>query len=187
VLSDDQLRRFGERASVYDQENRFFAEDFDELRRAGYLRMPIPESFGGLGMTLAQACQEQRRLAYHAPATALATNMHLYWMGVAATLHAAGDTSCDWMLEEGARGEVFAAGHSESGNDLPVLYSTARADRVDGGYRFTGHKNFSSLTPVWSRLGLHAQDTTDPANPRSSMRSCRAKRLATRSRRPGTR
>jgi alkylation response protein AidB-like acyl-CoA dehydrogenase len=160
------LRRFGERAPVYDRDNRFFSEDFEELRQAGYLRMPIPERFGGLGMNLAQVCQEQRRLAYHAPASALATNMHLYWMGVAATLHALGDTSCDWMLEEGARGEVFAAGHSESGNDLPVLYSTATAERVDGGYRFTGHKNFGSLTPVWSRLGLHAQDTADPANPK---------------------
>ncbi|MGD9891870.1 MAG: acyl-CoA dehydrogenase family protein [Dehalococcoidia bacterium] len=166
VLSEDQLLRFGERASVYDRENRFFAEDFEELREAGYLRMPIPESFGGLGMTLAQVCQEQRRLAYHAPATALATNMHLYWMGVAATLHDMGDPSCDWMLEDGARGEVFAAGHSESGNDLPVLYSTAQAERVDGGYRFTGHKNFGSLTPVWTRLGLHAQDNSDPANPK---------------------
>jgi alkylation response protein AidB-like acyl-CoA dehydrogenase len=166
VLSEDLLTRFGERAPVYDRENRFFSEDFEELRQAGYLRMPIPEAFGGLGMNLAQVCQEQRRLAYHAPATALATNMHLYWMGVAATLHGAGDGSCDWMLEEGGRGEVFAAGHSESGNDLPVLYSTAQADRVDGGYRFTGRKNFGSLTPVWTRLGLHAQDNTDPANPK---------------------
>jgi len=37
-----------------------------------------------------------------------------------------------------AAGEVFAAGHAESGNDLPVLLSTCKAERVDGGYRFTG-------------------------------------------------
>ena len=166
VLSEEMLERFGQRAAVYDRENRFFAEDFEELRDAGYLRMPIPEVFGGLGMNLTQVCQEQRRLAYRAPATALATNMHLYWMGVAATLHGAGDPSLDWMLTEGARGEVFAAGHGEAGNDLPVLYSTANAERVDGGYRFTGHKIFGSLTPVWTRLGLHAIDTSDPENPR---------------------
>ena len=63
-----------------------------------------------------------------------------------------GDKTCQWILEDGARGEVFAAGHSESGNDLPVLYSTARAEKVDGGYKFYGRKNFSSLTPVWTRL-----------------------------------
>lgn len=166
VLSEEMLERFGARAAVYDRENRFFTEDFEELRQAGYLRMPIPTELGGLGMSLAQVCQEQRRLAYRAPATALATNMHLYWMGVAASCRQLGDLSLEWMLEEGARGEVFAAGHGEAGNDLPVLYSTARADRVDGGYRFFGRKNFGSLTPVWTRLGLHGMDRTDPENPK---------------------
>ena len=162
ILPEEMLERFRQRAGQYDRENRFFAEDFEELRQTGYLTLPIPETFGGQGMTLAGVCREQRRLAMYAPATAIAVNMHLYWMGVAATLHAMGDTSCDWMLEEGARGEVFAAGHSESGNDVPVLYSTAKAERNGSGYRFTGRKNFGSLTPVWTRLGLHAMDTSDP-------------------------
>ena len=38
VLSDDLLARCGERAPIYDRENRFFDEDFAELRHAGYLR-----------------------------------------------------------------------------------------------------------------------------------------------------
>ncbi len=33
VLSEDMIRRFGERAGRYDAENRFFSEDFEELRR----------------------------------------------------------------------------------------------------------------------------------------------------------
>ena len=52
-------------------------------------------------------------------------------------------------------GEVFNAGHSERGNDLPVLLSTSKAERVDGGFRFTGHKMFGSMMPVWTRMGLH--------------------------------
>jgi alkylation response protein AidB-like acyl-CoA dehydrogenase len=166
VLTDELLARCGERAATYDRENRFFQEDFEELKRAGYLQMPIPREIGGLGMSLAEVCREQRRLAYRAPATALATNMHLYWMGVAADLYRLGDTSLKWMLEEGARGEVFAAGHGEPGNDLPLLYSTARAERVDGGYTITGRKSFGSLSPVWTRLGIHAQDNSDPDNPK---------------------
>ena len=166
VLTDELIERCGERAGTYDRENRFFHEDFEELRQAGYLQLPIPREIGGLGMSLAEVCREQRRLAYRAPATALATNMHLYWMGVAADLYRLGDSSLKWMLEEGARGEVFAAGHGEPGNDLPLLYSTANAERVDGGYRFTGRKGFGSLSPVWTRLGLHAMDTSDPANPK---------------------
>ena len=58
VLSDDILIRCGERAPIYDQANRFFDEDFEELRAAGYLCMAVPKELGGLGMSLAQVCQE---------------------------------------------------------------------------------------------------------------------------------
>lgn len=166
LLSTEMLERFRQRAAAYDRENRFFQEDFDELVACGYLKMPIPKELGGAGLTLADVCREQRRLANYAPATAIAVNMHLYWLGLAADLYRGGDKSCQWMLEDGARGEVFAAGHSESGNDMPVLYSTARAEKVDGGYKFRGHKNFGSLTPVWTRLGIHGMDSSDPAAPK---------------------
>lgn len=162
VMPESLYQRCAERAPVYDRENRFFTEDFEELRLAGYLLMPVPSELGGLGMTLPEVCRETRRLAYYAPATALGLNMHVYWMGVAADLFRAGDKSLEWMLREAAAGEVFAAGHAESGNDIPVMLSTTRAERVDGGYRFHGRKHFGSLSPVWTRLGLHAMDTSDP-------------------------
>lgn len=166
LLTDEMLARFAERAPQYDQENRFAAEDFEELRDAGYLRLNIPAELGGYGRTLAETAREQRRLAYYAAPTALAVNMHLYWTGLAADLWRSGDTSLQWLLEEAARGEVFAAGHAESGNDIPVLLSTTRAERVEGGYRLTGHKAFGSLTPVWTYLGVHAMDTSNPAAPK---------------------
>ncbi len=165
-LSDEIINRCGERASTYDRENRFFTEDFEELRAAGYLKMAIPKELGGQGMSLAEVCNEQRRLAYRAPSTALATNMHLYWTGVAADLRRMGDKSLEWLLREAAAGEVFAAGHGETGNDLPLFLSSAKAERVDGGYRFSGRKMFGSLTPVWTRLGIHAMDSTDPQSPK---------------------
>jgi alkylation response protein AidB-like acyl-CoA dehydrogenase len=165
LLPDDLLARFAERAPRYDEEHRFAAEDFEELREAGYLLLNVPAELGGYGRNLAEVAREQRRLAYYAAPTALAVNMHLYWTGVAADLWRAGDTSLQWVLEEAARGEVFAAGHAESGNDVPVLLSTTRAERVEGGYRFTGRKSFGSLTPVWTYLGIHGMDTSNPAAP----------------------
>src|SRR5918912_3790854 len=114
ILTDELIDRCGQRAAGYDRDNRFFAEDFEELRAAGYLLLAVPEEFGGLGLSLAEVCQEQRRLAYRAPATALATNMHLYWTGVAADLYRAGDRSLVWLLEEAVAGEGFAVGHAET-------------------------------------------------------------------------
>ena len=166
VVADSLLHRCRERAAQYDRDNRFCQEDFDELKAAGYLQMALPKEFGGLGLTLADAARETRRLAQYAPATALCLNMHNYWVGLVADTWRAGDKSNEWLLREAAAGEVFAAGHAEHGNDVPVMLSSTKAERVDGGYTFTGRKAFGSLTPVWTRLGLHGMDTSDPKAPK---------------------
>ena len=166
VLPDDMLKGFAERVGVYDRENRFFKEDFEDLKRAGYLTICVPKEMGGKGFTLAEFCHEQRRLAYYAPATALGINMHLYWVGLAADLYRAGDRSLEWMLREAAAGEIFAAGHAERGNDIPVLLATTTANKVDGGFTFTGRKMFGSLAPVWTRYGLHGLWADAPGGPK---------------------
>ena len=166
LLTDDMLQRFDERAPVYDRENRFFQEDWDELRASGYLAGPLPTDMGGSGLSLSEVNQLQRRLAYHAPATALAVNMHVYWVGVGADLRRTGAPGGDWILDAAARGEILAAGHGERGNEFPVLLSSATAEPVDGGWEVTAHKMFGSLTPVWTYLGLHALDTSDPDAPK---------------------
>jgi alkylation response protein AidB-like acyl-CoA dehydrogenase len=165
-LDQATLERFSGRAGEYDRNNRFFAEDFEELRGSGYLVLPVPEELGGAGADLARCCMEQRRLAYHAAPTALGVNMHLYWVGLAADLWRTGDRSVEWILEEAAAGKVFAAGHAETGNDVPILYATTTAEAVDGGYRFTGRKSFGSLTPVWDYLGIHGMDLSRRDDPR---------------------
>lgn len=156
ILTDDMLHTFAARRAGYDRDNRFFQEDFDDLKAAGYLQLPVPRELGGRGLTLAEMCREQYRLAYHAPATALGINMHIYWVGLIADLWRQGDTSMEWVLKDVMAGEVLNAGHSERGNDLPVLLSTTKAERVEGGFRITGHKMFGSLAPVFTRYGLHA-------------------------------
>ena len=156
----------GERAARYDANNLFFQEDFEVLKDAGYLLMAVPEEFGGYGMKLDEVMQLTRKLAYHAAPTALALNMHIYWTGLVADVWRAGDTSMQWLLEEAGKGKVFAAGHGEKGNDSPGLYSSTKAEKVEGGYRFTGHKMFGSLAPVWDYLGFHGQDDSDPDDPK---------------------
>jgi alkylation response protein AidB-like acyl-CoA dehydrogenase len=166
VLTDALLQRCRERAAGYDRDNRFCQEDFDELKAAGYLNLTLPPEFGGLGYTLNQYTREARRLAQYAPATALCLNMHHYWVGTAADSWRAGDKSVRFILEDAGAGEVFAAGHAESGNETSIVMSITKAEKVDGGYKFTGRKSFGSLTPVWTRFGLHGMDTSDPANPK---------------------
>ncbi|MBI2764619.1 MAG: acyl-CoA/acyl-ACP dehydrogenase [Chloroflexi bacterium] len=165
VLTDELIEACGSRAATYDRENRFFREDWDALKVAGFMKLNLPTAYGGLGANLSQTSRELQRLAERAPATALAVNMHLYWVGIAAEMQRLGDPSLEWVLQAAANGDIFAAGHAETGNDLPAFLSTAKAERVDGGYRVTGHKMFGSLTPVWTQFGIHAMDANDPAGP----------------------
>lgn len=165
LLPEEVLEGFRQRASGYDRTNTFFHEDLDELLRRNYLAAAVPRELGGLGLSLGELGRQQRRMARYAPATALAVSMHLYWTGMAADLHRLGIADHDWILADTVAGEIFAAGHAESGNDVPVALSTTRAERVEGGYRFYGRKHFGSLSPVWTRFGVHALDASDPGNP----------------------
>ncbi|MEL4317642.1 acyl-CoA dehydrogenase family protein [Leifsonia sp. YIM 134122] len=167
LLDDALLERIRSRAAGYDRDNAFFTEDFDELVAVGYLRALVPVDFGGLGLSLEQVVLEQVRLGSAAPATALAVNMHLVWTGVAKVLHERGDSSLDFLLDEAGAGEVFGFGISESGNDLVLFGSTTdAAPQPDGGYRFTGTKVFTSLSPAWTKLGTMGLDTTSPDAPK---------------------
>ncbi|MCB1273267.1 MAG: acyl-CoA/acyl-ACP dehydrogenase [Leucobacter sp.] len=160
------LRAFRERAPGYDAENAFFAEDLAELRAAGYLAAPAPAELGGSGWGLETLVAAQRRLAAAAPATALGVNMHLVWVQVARFLHDRGIDGLDWVLREAAAGEVFAFGISEAGNDAVLMDAGTRATRdADGGYTVTGAKIFTTLSPVWTRLGVHARCEDDGPDP----------------------
>ena len=71
LLPAELLERTRDRAAAYDAENRFFVEDLAELKASGYLAAPVPEAFGGAGLSLEQLVNAQRRLAAFAPATSL--------------------------------------------------------------------------------------------------------------------
>ena len=165
-FSDADYQRFHTRAPRYDAENTFFAEDFAELVAAGYLKAPLPVELGGSGLSLTELAEEQRHLAYWAPATALAVNMHLYWAGSATDAAARGIDGLDWLVADIAAGQVFAAGHGERGNDVGLDDAQVRAvPQADGSYRISGRKVFTSLSPVWNQIGVHARDDSDPENP----------------------
>jgi hypothetical protein len=133
--------------------------DIAKLDDVGYLKVALPPEFGGLGCTLRQAACGQRRLARHAPLTALAVSAHLYWTGAAADAYRAGDNSVRWILLEAARGALFAAGHgaTSAGGDLRLADPQSRCEPAgESGYRFRSPAVLSSLTPTWDWVAVHA-------------------------------
>jgi alkylation response protein AidB-like acyl-CoA dehydrogenase len=133
--------------------------DIARLADVNYLKVALPAEFGGLGCTLRQAACGQRRLARHAPLTALAVSAHLYWTGAAADAYRAGDDSVRWILLEAARGALFAAGHGAvaAGGDLRLADPQSRCEPTgESGYRFRNPAVLSSLTPTWDWVAVHA-------------------------------
>ncbi|MFD1211551.1 acyl-CoA dehydrogenase family protein [Arthrobacter sp. GCM10027362] len=159
LLTDALLETIRGRAAGYDAANSFCHEDLADLKAAGYLKMSVPEEWGGLGYRLQDVSRAQTRLASAAPATALAVNMHLVWTGVARVLQVRGDSSLDYVLREAGQGEIFGFGVSEAGNDQVLFDSrTVAKPHAGGGYSFTGTKVFTSLSPAWTRLGVFGRD-----------------------------
>ncbi|MBA8815737.1 alkylation response protein AidB-like acyl-CoA dehydrogenase [Microbacterium halimionae] len=167
ILPDDLIERIRSRGAGYDAQNAFPDEDLSELKAAGYLSVLVPTELGGAGLSIAEVAMLQQRLAGAAPATALAINMHLVWTGVAKVLADRGIDDLRFVQEGAVGGEVFAFGISEAGNDLVLFGSdTDATPHPDGSYSFTGTKIFTSLSPVWTQLGLHGLDTTSPDGPK---------------------
>jgi alkylation response protein AidB-like acyl-CoA dehydrogenase len=167
LLSDALLERLGgawrEGGRDVDPTVR---RDIAKLGDVGYLNVALPPEFGGLGCTLRQAACGQRRLARHAPLTALAVSAHLYWTGAAADAYRTGDDSVRWILLEAARGALFAAGHGAAGGDLRFADPRSRCEPTgESGYRFRSPAVLSSLTPAWDWVAVHAVHAGAPGAP----------------------
>lgn len=158
-LPDDLCETMRERAATLDRENRFFDEDLAALRERGYLRLLVPCELGGLGASLAEVSRIQRRLAAHAPSTALGMNMHQVIVAAALFAHRKDpeDAGARTVLEAAAQDELHAFGISEAGNEAMLFDAFTEAAPDADGYRISGTKIFTTLTPAWDRLVVHAK------------------------------
>ncbi len=173
LLSDGLLERLGgtslaARTPAGADTAALLSRDIAKVGGVGYLKVALPPEFGGLGCTLRQAACGQRRLARHAPLTALAVSAHLYWTGAAADAYRAGDNSARWILLEAARGALFAAGHGAAGGaaggDLQFADPQSRCEPAgESGYRFRDPAVLSSRTPAWDWVAVHAVHSARPA------------------------
>jgi alkylation response protein AidB-like acyl-CoA dehydrogenase len=163
AVPDDLLARIADRAPRYDADNAFCAEDLDELRAAGYLRIGVPVRDGGSGLGLRATAAVQRTLAEAAPATALGLGMHQVWVQAARAVSARGGTFLRTVTDAAAADRLLAFGVSEPGNDA-VLFDSHTVAEPDGsgGYRFTGTKVSTSLAPAWDVLSVFGKDTSGP-------------------------
>jgi acyl-CoA dehydrogenase len=137
-------REFAPRAAEHDQNDVFVAENYRALHERGMFAAGVPSELGGGGATHAELCAMIRELARHCGSTALAFSMHTHLVGTLAFLWRSGSKAPEPMLRRVAAESLILV--SSGGSDW--LNGSGRLERVDGGYRFSGRKIFSSGAPA---------------------------------------
>jgi acyl-CoA dehydrogenase len=143
----DVLRRLGEdfakRAMAHDADDSFVAENYLALSRAGAFAAGVPRELGGGGASHAELCAMIRELGRHCSSTALAFAMHTHPIAAQAYMWRAGNKAPERLLRRVAAENLVLA--TSGGSDW--LNGSGKLERVDGGFRLTARKIFSSGTP----------------------------------------
>lgn len=142
---------FAESAKVNDLENRFPHEHIQALRDCGYVGWTVPKQYGGLEISLYEMLLHQEQLARVDGSTALAIGWHVGMLLSFRTTRALPEDVfaeiCTSVVENGSLINSCAsepATGSPSRGGRPQTTATP----VDGGYRITGRKTFSTLSPA---------------------------------------
>lgn len=134
-----------ERAEAHDAEDRFVAENYAALRASGLVEAGVPRALGGGGAEVAELAEALRALARACGSTALAFAMHTHQVAIPAWRWAKRDVKVvEPLLRRVASERIVLL--SAGGSDW--IPGSGRAERVEGGYRITARKPFTSGAPA---------------------------------------
>jgi acyl-CoA dehydrogenase len=147
-LADRIGQEIAAQAAHHDRDGSFVAEGYAALKAAGFFKAHVPEAFGGGGADYRTMCEAIRRLATHCGATALAFSMHCHLVAVPAWRWRHEKAPVEGLFKRLVAEDLILV--SSGGSDW--LPGSGRAERVEGGYRITARKIFSSGCPVGDLL-----------------------------------
>ncbi len=135
----DQISAEGQ---ACDRENRFVGANLDALANRGFFTLGVPAELGGGGADYSELCAMLRAVGALDGSTALALSMHTHQVVVADLRRRAGAPT-EALLRRVAEGlRVLSSGGSD------WLAGSGVAEPVEGGWRVTGRKVFSSGSPA---------------------------------------
>jgi acyl-CoA dehydrogenase len=135
--------RFAARAARHDATDSFVADNYRDLRERRAFSAGVPAELGGGGASHAELCAMVRTLAQHCGSTALTLAMHTHQVATSTWRWRHEGGAMEALLRRVANQETVLV--TSGGSDW--LAGSGRAERVDGGYRVTGRKIFSSGCP----------------------------------------
>lgn len=164
--SDSLAAIFAQRASLHDREGTFPFENFNDLRESGYLKLTVPEAFGGEEASLYEMVLAQERLAKGDGSTALAVGWHISQILQMRIKQSWPQELyvdfCKKVVQEGAMINQFASEPSTGSPSRGGRQQTT-AVRTEGGWLLTGRKTFSSLIPALDQFTVTAYVESEEA------------------------
>jgi indole-3-acetate monooxygenase len=140
---------FARRAAETADEDQFVADNFALLKSSGLVHAGVPKELGGAGATIDDLAAMLRTIAHHCPSTALAFSMHTHQVAIPAwrwTHQKA--TPVEPLLKRIAAERIVLL--SSGGSDW--IAGSGKAEKVEGGYKITARKIFSSGSPAGDLL-----------------------------------
>jgi len=127
-------------ADLHDADESFVSEGFEQLRSAGFFKALVPAELGGGGADFAEIFGAIRTLGAACGSTALAFSMHTHLVAAATWRRTHQDAPTEGLLRRVAAEDLILV--SSGGSDW--LDSAGTAEKVEGGFRITARKAFSS-------------------------------------------
>jgi alkylation response protein AidB-like acyl-CoA dehydrogenase len=153
---------FVRRAEKVDAEDLFVAENFAELKEAGLVAAGVPAELGGGGASVAELAGMLRTLAHHCGSTALALAMHTHQVAIPAWRYRHQKVAAvEPLLKRIANERIIVL--TSGGSDW--IAGSGKAEKVEGGYRITARKIFTSSSPVGDLFMTTAVSENEPEGP----------------------
>jgi len=133
--------KLAERAADIDQNDRFVGENYALLKEAGLVEAGVPRELGGGGAEVPELAEMLRVLARACGSTALAFSMHTHQVAIPAWRWRHQKVAATEPLLRRVAAERLVL-LSSGGSDW--IGGSGKAEKVEGGYRVTARKVFTS-------------------------------------------
>ncbi|MDP1701346.1 MAG: acyl-CoA dehydrogenase family protein [Aestuariivirga sp.] len=138
---------FAARAELADESDSFVADNYAALKTSGLVEAAVPAELGGGGANIHELAGMLRTLAHHCSSTALAFAMHTHLVTVPSWRWSHQKVAAvEPLLKRIAAEKIFLS--TSGGSDW--VAGAGKAERVEGGYKITARKVFSSGVPAGS-------------------------------------
>ena len=135
-------REVAPHAAELDREDRFPATTFEKLADMGFMGLCVPEECGGAGADFLSYVLLLEEISRADAGVGVTLAVHTSAGTLPILMYGNEEQRARWVPDL-ARGEklgCFALTEPEAGSDAAAIQ--ARAERVDGGYRLSGHKQW---------------------------------------------